>query len=110
SIMASALLFALPHFSGDRASLANAASVLLAIGIPFACVRLLTHTLVPLIVCHAIVDAWAFLHTATIQPAGAPTNGEIVAGLVGPALIAFGYVLAFMLSVRRRARVPVVST
>lgn len=106
AIFASAVLFAAPHMDGSRASLANAGGVLLVIGIPFAVVRLLTHTLVPLIVVHAMVDAWAFLHTADAAATGSPSNGAIAASLVVPAFIAGGYLLAFRLSVRRRTTDP----
>ncbi|MCW2972407.1 MAG: intrarane metalloprotease, partial [Thermoleophilia bacterium] len=106
AIFASAVLFAAPHVDGSRASIANAGGVLLVIGIPFAVVRLLTHTLVPLIVVHAAVDAWAFLHTADAAASGSPSNGEIAASLILPALISGGYLLAFKLSAHRRTTSP----
>jgi len=108
TIFGSAVLFALPHFALDpsRATFSNTMGVLLIVGIPFAVVRLLTHTLLPLVICHAAVDAWAFLHTADISPSGSPSNSEIIASLVLPSLIAAGYVVAFKLSAHRRTTPP----
>lgn len=103
SVCGSALLFGLPHLDGSRASVLNAGGVVLAVGIPFAVVRLRMYALLPLILWHAIIDSWAFLHTADVQATGTPSNAEIIGGLVLPALLAAGYLTWFTRSGSRRA-------
>lgn len=90
-VLSSAVLFGLPHYAGSSATLLNAAAVGLAVGIPFAVVRLRAGSIWPLVTWHFLIDAWAFLHTSSIVPEGAPSVGEIVAALVLPTLIALGY-------------------
>lgn len=90
-VAASSVLFGLPHLSGSAATALNAAGVALAVGVPFACVRLRYGSLLPLVLLHAAIDIWAFVHTATVVAAGDPSAGEVAAGLVLPACIAVGY-------------------
>lgn len=94
-IAGSALLFGLPHYGGSAASLLNMAGVTLAVGIPFAVVRLRHHSLVPLIAWHAVIDAWAFLHTARVVATGDPSTTEMAVGLVLPAVLGVGYLVWF---------------
>ncbi|MCW2923420.1 MAG: intrarane metalloprotease [Thermoleophilia bacterium] len=89
--IASAVLFGLPHFTGSAASLLNAGAVTLAVGVPFAAVRLRHRALLPLIFWHAVIDTWAFLHEAAVEAQGHPSNAEVVAGMFLPALVAAGY-------------------
>lgn len=91
AVLGSGLLFGLPHVAGDAATTLNAIAVALAVGIPFAVVRVRGASLLPLVGWHAIIDAWAFVHTASVVAQGAPSLGEIAAGLVLPALIAAVY-------------------
>lgn len=94
-IAVSSLLFGLPHWSGSAATTLNAVGVALAVGVPFACVRLRCGSLLPLIAVHALIDIWAFLHTASVLAEGNPSAGEVAAGLVLPACIAAGYLTWF---------------
>lgn len=89
--IASSLLFGVPHFTGSAASLLNAGAVTLAVGVPFAAVRLRYRALLPLVLWHAAIDAWAFLHEAAVEAQGNPSTEEIVGGMVLPALVACGY-------------------
>ncbi len=91
TIIGSAVLFGLPHVGDSTVYALNAVAVTLAVGIPFTVVRLRCGSLGPLIAWHAIVDAWAFLHTASVTPQGSPDVGDVVATLVLPALVAIGY-------------------
>ncbi len=101
TVFGAALLFGLPHVGDTTAHLVNALAVTLAVGIPFVVVRLRHGALAPLIVWHALVDAWAFLHTASVTPEGSPDPGEIVATLVLPSLVAIGYLVWFRRGVTR---------
>ena len=93
TIVASSVLFGLPHLPGGPAAVVNAIAVTLAVGVPFTVVRLRGGSIVPLIAWHAIIDTWAFLHTASVTAQGSPSIGEAVATLVVPSLIAaLGYV------------------
>lgn len=91
TIIGSAVLFAVPHIPGGPAAALNAAAVGLAVGIPFTVVRLQVGSLWPLITWHAIIDTWAFLHTAAVTAEGLPDLLDAAAMLVLPALIALGY-------------------
>lgn len=102
-IIGSALLFGLPHLSDSAATVLNAAGVALAVGVPFACVRLRYGSLWPLIVVHSLIDIWAFLHTSSVVAEGNPSTGEIAAGLIVPACIAAGYLTWFARSRRALA-------
>lgn len=93
AVLGSALLFGLPHLAGDAASLLNAGAVTLAVGVPFAVVRLRARSLWPLVAAHTLIDAWAFLHTSGVVATGSPSPGEIVAGLLLPGALALGYCL-----------------
>ncbi|MCW2920866.1 MAG: protease self-immunity family protein [Thermoleophilia bacterium] len=92
TIAASSVLFGLPHLPGGSAAALNALAVTLAVGVPFTIVRLRCGSIIPLIIWHAVIDAWAFLHTASVTAQGSPGVGEAVATLVVPALVALGYV------------------
>jgi membrane protease YdiL (CAAX protease family) len=105
-VLGSAVLFGLPHIGGDAASLLNAFAVTLAIGVPFAVVRLRHRSLLPLIFWHAVVDAWAFLHTASITPGGNPSAAEVAAGLILPSIVALGYLIVFERARSRGALAP----
>lgn len=94
-VLVSSLLFGLPHYAGGAAALLNTLAVTLAVGVPFALVRLRYPSLVPLVAWHAIIDTWAFLHTASAVPIGNPSTAELAAGLVVPAGVAAGYVAWF---------------
>jgi membrane protease YdiL (CAAX protease family) len=91
TIVAASVMFGLPHLPGGPAAAVNAAAVTLAVGVPFTIVRLRCGSIIPLIIWHTIIDAWAFLHTASVTAQGSPGVGEAVATLVVPALIALGY-------------------
>lgn len=93
TIIASAVLFGLPHAGDTTAHLVNAVAVTLAVGIPFTVVRLRFGGLGSLIVWHTIIDTWAFLHTASVRPQGSPDAADIAATLVLPSLVAIGYMV-----------------
>lgn len=95
AVVASAVLFGAPHAFGGPAAMLNAAGVGLAVGIPFAVVRVRVGALVPLIGWHAVIDTWAFLHSGSVEATGTPDASDIVAGLVLPGLLAAGYALWF---------------
>lgn len=101
-VLAGALLFGLPHAAASPASWLNAAAVTLAVGIPFAVVRLTCTALLPLIVWHAIIDTWAFLHTASVIPVGDPTLADAMVALTMPALIAVCYLVWMRGRMRRQ--------
>lgn len=94
-VVVSSLLFGLPHFGTEPAAMLNMVAVTLAVGVPFAVVRLRHVSLVPLIAWHAVIDVWAFVHTSSVIAKGEPTAGEIAAGLVLPGALAAGYVTWF---------------
>ena len=100
TIIGASVLFGLPHVGDTSAHLLNAIAVTLAVGVPFTVVRLRCGSLGPLIVWHALIDTWAFLHTASVTPEGSPDPGEIAASLVLPALVAIGYVVWYRRGVR----------
>ena len=103
TIIGSAVLFGLPHAGDTTAHLVNAAAVTLAVGVPFTVVRLRHGALGPLIAWHALIDTWAFLHTASVTPEGSPDVADVVATLVLPSLVAIGYVWWYLRSVRAEA-------
>lgn len=108
AVFGSAVLFGLPHvFSTDSlaspATALNAAAVTLAIAIPFACVRVASRSIVPLIGWHTAIDVWAFLHTASITAEGSPDVSDAAAALVIPALVATGYIVWLDRKLRGRA-------
>ncbi|MCW2955657.1 MAG: family intrarane metalloprotease, partial [Thermoleophilia bacterium] len=92
-VFGSALLFGAPHITDEPASWLNAAAVTLAVGIPFAAVRVRYDSLWALIAWHAVVDIWAFVHTASLTPEGDPSVASAAATLVLPAAVAAGYVV-----------------
>jgi len=92
AILISAVFFGLPHVGGDSSSWLNAAGVTLAVGIPFAAVRIVTRSLFALVLVHGLIDLWAFLHTGAIQTSGSPTLGEVIGSLLFPSALALGYV------------------
>ncbi|MCW2956569.1 MAG: family intrarane metalloprotease [Thermoleophilia bacterium] len=92
-VFGSAVLFGLPHITDEPASWLNAAAVTLAVGIPFAAVRVRRRALGPLIAWHGIVDIWAFIHTASVTVSGTPSLAEAVGGLILPAALALGYLV-----------------
>lgn len=100
TIAAASVLFGLPHLPGGPAAAVNAIAVTLAVGVPFTIVRLRCGSIVPLVIWHAVIDAWAFLHTASVTAQGSPGVGEAVATLVVPALVALGYVWWYRRGVR----------
>jgi membrane protease YdiL (CAAX protease family) len=96
AVVASSILFGLPHvLSSDAgvtaATALNAAAVTLAIAIPFACVRVASRAILPMIGWHSVIDAWAFLHTASITAEGTPDIAEASVALIIPALVSLGY-------------------
>ncbi|MEO6867241.1 MAG: CPBP family intramembrane glutamic endopeptidase [Gaiellales bacterium] len=98
AVFGSAILFGLPHLLSSNAGVTaatalNAAAVTLAIAIPFACVRVASRAIVPMIGWHAAIDAWAFLHTSSITAEGTPDISDASVALVVPALVAAGYIL-----------------
>lgn len=98
AILVSSVLFGLPHVlaSADgitTATALNAAAVTLAVAVPFACVRIVHRSIMPLILWHAVIDTWAFLHTAGVTAEGDPKTSEALAALLIPALLAIGYLL-----------------
>jgi membrane protease YdiL (CAAX protease family) len=101
AIAGSTVLFGLPHLSGNAASLLNALGVTLAVGVPFAVVRLRHGALVPMIAWHALIDTWAFLHTSSVVAQGDPSASDILVGLILPTILAAGY-LSWYAGVRRR--------
>lgn len=92
TIVSAAVLFGLPHVSGSSASWLNAAGVTLAVAIPFTIVRIHTRSLWPLILLHALIDIWAFLHTGSVVPQGTPSTNEALLALILPMLLAVGYI------------------
>jgi membrane protease YdiL (CAAX protease family) len=106
TIIASAVLFGVPHLPGGPAAMLNALAVTLAVGIPYTVVRLRCGSLVPLVVGHALIDAWAFLHTASVTPQGSPDAGDVAATLVLPSLVAIGYLWWFTRTPRPRTTPP----
>jgi membrane protease YdiL (CAAX protease family) len=102
-LVVSSILFGLPHMGASAATALNSVGVTLAVGIPFAAVRLRHHALLPLIAWHAAIDAWAFLHTASVVAEGDPSIGDAATGLVLPLGLAIGYVLWL-----RRAPAPAI--
>ncbi|MCW2962455.1 MAG: family intrarane metalloprotease [Thermoleophilia bacterium] len=106
TVFASAALFGLPHLSDSSASWLNAAGVMLAIGIPFGVVRMRRRALGPLIAWHGLIDAWAFLHTASITVTGTPTAAEAVGALVLPALLALSYLAWLRRGIRQGLVTP----
>ncbi len=92
TVIGAALLFGLPHLGDSAAHVLNTVAVTLAVGVPFTVVRLRRGSLVPLVGWHALVDIWAFLHTASVTPQGSPDTSDVVATLVLPTLVAAGYV------------------
>jgi hypothetical protein len=95
------VLLGLPHYAGGAAALLNAIAVTLAVGIPFVAVRLRHHALLPMIGWHAVIDAWAFLHTSSVVAQGNPSTKDVIAGLTLPVCIALGYA-SWYASRRRR--------
>jgi membrane protease YdiL (CAAX protease family) len=91
TVLGGAVLFGLPHVAATSASWLNAAAVTLAVAIPFTVVRLRVGSIWPLVAWHAAIDAWAFLHTASVVPEGTPSAGEAAVALVLPAIVAAGY-------------------
>jgi membrane protease YdiL (CAAX protease family) len=90
---AGAVLFGAPHVAASPASWLNAAAVTLAVAVPFTIARLHVRSIWPLVLWHALIDIWAFLHTASVVPQGSPSLVDALATLVLPALIAAGYVV-----------------
>lgn len=103
-IILSAVLFGAPHYAGTSATLLNSIAVALAVGVPFAAVRLRHQSLLPLIAWHAVIDIWAFLHTASVVAEGDPTTAELAAGLFLPSLIAIAYLAWYLRAARHPAR------
>ena len=95
TVFAASVLFGLPHVAATSASLVNAAGVTLAVAVPFTVVRLASRSIWPMVVWHAIIDAWAFLHTSTVVAEGSYDLGEALVALVLPAAVAIGYVVWF---------------
>lgn len=95
TVYAASLLFGLPHVANTSASWVNAAAVTLAVAIPFTIVRLRCDTLWPLVAWHAVIDAWAFVHTSSVVAEGDPTLPEAFGLLVVPAIVGAGYVIWF---------------
>lgn len=91
-VFVSSVLFGLPHLGSGSAAALNAVAVMLAVGVPFAVVRLRYGSLLPLIGLHAVIDTWAFLHTSSVVAEGSPTAGEVAIGLLLPAALAAGYI------------------
>lgn len=93
AIIVSSLLFGLPHILGglNSASILNALAVTLAVGIPFACVRVRYRNLASLIAWHALIDTWAFLHTARMSAEGVVSPSELALSLIPPLIIGLLY-------------------
>jgi membrane protease YdiL (CAAX protease family) len=104
TVVVAPLVFGLPHYTGDTASLLNAIAVTLAVGVPFVVVRLRYQALLPLMFWHAVIDAWAFLHTSSVVAEGSPSIDELLVALIVPSLLAIGYVLWFRGTADRPAR------
>ncbi len=100
TVFAASVLFGLPHLSSGSASIVNAIGVTLAVAVPFTVVRMTCSSLWSMVAWHAIIDAWAFLHTSTVVATGSYELDEALVALVLPAALAVGYARWF---VRRRA-------
>jgi membrane protease YdiL (CAAX protease family) len=98
------LLFGLPHVAATSASLLNAAAVTLVVGIPFTIVRLRCGSIWPLVAWHALIDLWAFLHTASVVAEGDPSAVEAAGALVLPLVVGVGYLVWFRRDPMRRIR------
>jgi membrane protease YdiL (CAAX protease family) len=95
TVLLGSVLFGLPHVGGTAATWLNAAAVMLAVAVPFTVVRLHVRSLWPMVAWHATIDAWAFLHTASVVAEGEPSLAELLAGLALPTIVACGYLLWF---------------
>lgn len=100
----SAALFGLSHVSsGESYVLANAAAAGLAVGIPFAAVRIAGAPLAALVCAHAAIDTFALLRLGGLDLSRSPGAGELHTMIVMAALIALGYLL-WLRSVTRQSR------
>lgn len=92
TVVTASLIFGLLHLGDTSASLLNAAAVTVAVAVPFTIVRLRRPSLWPLIAWHALIDAWAFLHTASVVAEGDPSVVDALATMALPLAMAAGYV------------------
>lgn len=82
--IASALLFGVVHLAVPDASAAyyvNALAVMLAVGIPFAVIRLRTGNIIGLVIVHALIDLFALLYIGSL---------ELPSATLGQALVELG--------------------
>lgn len=91
-VVTASLIFGLLHVGETSASLLNAAAVTVAVAVPFTIVRMRRPSLWPLIAWHALIDAWAFLHTASVVATGEPDLAEALTTMSLPVAMAAGYV------------------
>ncbi len=101
TVVLGAVLFGLPHVGGSVATWLNAAAVTLAVAVPFLVVRLRVQSIWAMVVWHAVIDTWAFLHTSSVVAEGEPSVGELLGSLILPAIVATGYALWFASALRR---------
>ena len=100
----SALLFGVSHISsGESYVVANAAAAGLAVGIPFAAVRVAGAPLASLVVVHAAIDTCALLRLGGLDLSNGPDNGNLLAMVSTAGVIAAGY-LVWLGTAPRRSR------
>lgn len=105
AVIGSSVLFGALHVSsGSTFVLANAVAAMLAVGVPFAVVRVMSTPLRSLIVVHAVNDTFALLNLGGLDLSHHPARGELQF-LVGAASVmaAVYLVMLYRYCARRRA-------
>ena len=74
----------------------------LVVGIPFGVVRARGGNVIGLAISHALLDAFAVLQLASLQPE-TPSTGESVGTIAVSAVIAAGYVIWYRITRPRQA-------
>lgn len=101
AVVTASLIFGLLHVGDTRASILNATAVTVAVAVPFTIVRLRRPSLWPLVAWHAVIDVWAFVHTASVVATGEPDLADAVATMALPVAIGAGYVWWYRRDVAR---------
>jgi membrane protease YdiL (CAAX protease family) len=95
AVVGSALLFGAAHIPDNPV---NAAAVTLAVGVPFALMRLRGASLLTLAVAHGIIDTAALLYLGNLDLPDSTPSGEAIGQLIGATVICLGYVTWFVMT------------
>lgn len=100
AVAISALLFAVVHVGDTWGANLNAVSVGLAVGIPFACIRVMGGSLAGLAALHATIDVFGLLRLGGVNLPPTVSTSMAVTQVAGASAIAVGYAVV----TRRQAR------